>query len=345
MKDNLRRFRVVNLATLLAVFFLILVGSVVRVTESGMGCPDWPKCFGGYLPPSSVEELPSNYEDLFLEKRLAKTERLANTLSNVGLKGLADKVESDDNIGVSHQYDPLSAWIEYLNRLLGAVIGLFMLAYGFYAVRLRKTHKLITWWSVFGFILVLFQGWVGSLVVATNLIPGFISFHMGLALLLVMVLVYTYFKAENNSDVLPIDKSRLKWMSLSLLMLMIPQIFMGTNVRELIDSLFISGVEREGVMSSMNWVFYIHRSFSLVILLLSGYMLYYLYSNGLMKSKMGYVVLAVNGMVVIEAIGGAAMYYFAIPPSIQPLHLLTASVLFAAVYYLFLQTRLREVSL
>lgn len=343
MKDNLKRYRSVNLATLFAVFFLILIGSVVRVTESGMGCPDWPKCFGGYFPPGSVTDLPADYEEMFLEKRLSKTKRLANTLSSLGFGRLSNRVLSDLNLDESHAYDPYTAWIEYLNRLVGALIGLFMLAYVFFSLRIRKTHLNVTLWSIAGLILVLFQGWVGSLVVATNLIPGFISFHMGLALLLVMMLVYTYHQSQNNSKQEGIGNSRMRWMSLMLLFLMIPQIFLGTNVRELVDSLFTSGVARNSIMESMNLVFYIHRSFSLMILLLSLYMTYYLYTRGDLRTRMGYLMMAISGMIILEALGGAIMYYFQLPAAIQPMHLLVASMLFASVYYLFLQSRMKEV--
>ena len=118
-----RRFSVI---TIISIYLLILVGGIVRSTGSGMGCPDWPKCFGNYVPPTDVSQLPDNYQDIYSQKRAKKNQKLANYLEKMGFTDIAHKIRNDKSILEEGEFNVVRTWIEYLNRLLGVLIGLFV---------------------------------------------------------------------------------------------------------------------------------------------------------------------------------------------------------------------------
>ena len=54
------------------VFLVIIAGGVVRMTQSGMGCPDWPKCFGKWIPPTTANQLPPDFEKYLKQTKYEK---------------------------------------------------------------------------------------------------------------------------------------------------------------------------------------------------------------------------------------------------------------------------------
>ena len=158
----MRSFRRLTRSTLVAVYILIFVGGVVRTTGSGMGCPDWPKCFGSWIPPSSISELPENYKEVYAAYRQKKNVRLAKYLSTFGLKETGEKILNDPAVLHENDFNPTKTWIEYINRLTGVLIGFLIFAVLVVSWKFRKSQSRLTIIAAITFLLVGLQGWIGS---------------------------------------------------------------------------------------------------------------------------------------------------------------------------------------
>src|SRR6476469_6767863 len=190
MENNLnnaaqRRFRWFGILTVVAVYLLILVGGVVRSTGSGMGCPDWPKCFGQWVPPTQASQLPPNYKEVYTAQRVAKNQKLARTLQKLGFAQVAGSIFAHPTQYIETDFNPVKTWIEYVNRLLGALIGIFVFLTVVFALPYWRRDRTIFWLAFASFLLTGVQGYLGSLVVSTNLLPVMVTIHMALALLIV----------------------------------------------------------------------------------------------------------------------------------------------------------------
>ncbi len=140
-----------------ATYFLIFVGGLVRVSGAGLGCPDWPKCFGRWIPPVNSSQLPADMD--------------------AGL------------------FNFTLAWIEYINRLIGIGVGLLVALLAIWALVRYVRVRSIVIPAVLAGLLTAFQGWQGAAVVASELQPIMVSAHMGIALLIVSLLIYLTFQA------------------------------------------------------------------------------------------------------------------------------------------------------
>jgi heme a synthase len=327
--------------SLILVYLVIIAGALVRMTGSGMGCPDWPKCFGYYIPPTDIKELLWTPNHQYSENQvIIKGEKLL--VANSDFKTTESFDESQFRPYTKHDYAIFNAtqtWIEYLNRLVGALAGLavFVMAvfsFGFW--KINKNITLFSWLSVF---LMGLQGWLGARVVYSVLNPVKITIHMMVALLIVAVLLYIIRKTkEKNAGF--IEDSKFKNILIITLILTFFQIILGTQVRQYVDEIVkIVGYDQmQKVLENPTITFYIHRSFSLIILGLNVFL-------GLRNSKLNLGFQKINWvlcLILIEVLTGMAMYYLDFPYTSQPIHLVIASILFGVQFYLFLETRKKQ---
>jgi len=146
--------------TLISIYLVILAGSIVRTTGSGMGCPDWPKCFGQWIPPTEISQLPADYKEVFLEKRLKKLEKYSSFLTRLGYSDIAEKLNSDPHLKKEESFVAIKTWIEYINRLLGFMAGNFLIFMTVISLFLFKKDKRLFLLSFLTLILTGIQGCV-----------------------------------------------------------------------------------------------------------------------------------------------------------------------------------------
>ncbi len=340
MKPNERLFIKLNSTTLIAVYLLILVGGIVRSTGAGMGCPDWPKCFGNYIPPSDVSELPENYQEVYAQKRLQKNKRVASMLDALGFDRMSDKVLNDESVKEEQLFNMTKTWTEYGNRIMGVFVGFLITLCFASSFTFLKYNKRVFFLSLFALLLVGFQGWTGSIVVSTNLLPGIISFHMILAIALIAVLIYTRFvvKRDKLEGIISYKPYKVKRLIILSIILFLAQVVLGTQVREAVDTVAMRLGEsaRWEWIDNLGFIFYVHRSYSILILIIHLYLVYRLTKSVEKFNTSKILIWSLMSFVILEIISGIGLAYFSLPYIIQPIHLLLAILIFGTQYYLYL---------
>jgi len=329
-------FRKINLITIVSLFILILAGGIVRSSGSGMGCPDWPRCFGLYVPPTAASALPKDYKEKYVEGRVTKNQRFAKTLDFFGFSELARRIREDRSILVPDEFNAVKTWTEYLNRLIGALTGLFLLATAVYSFTYIKHNVLISILSVFNVLLVIIQAWLGSIVVSTNLVPSIVTVHMLLALAILALSISTYHMAQVYEKSRLNAKPVVRWVAFSVLLITIGQVIFGTDVRERIDAVEarLQSGYREDWVRAAGSIFYQHRDIAILVLL-ANIFLFVLIRYSFSKHSIQQQIMSVTFLLVmLQIVTGIALAYWSLPPVAQALHIILASLLFGSQFYL-----------
>lgn len=278
-----------------------------------MGCPDWPKCFGQWVPPTHASQLPPNYQEIYGAK----------------LKGEV-------------VFNATKTWIEYVNRLLGVLSGFFVFATLVTSISFFKRDRPLFWGSLAAFVLIGANGWLGSKVVSTELAPYLITAHLVLAILVVFALLFVWVHSNRHDWASEVPLSRtagrqIRIVAIGVLVLTFIQLVLGTEVRDNLDMVVkrLGYEQRQDWVGQLNWPFYVHRSYSLLILAAHIYLITKIRATKqagiLRRLSMGLVA-----MVCVEIATGAIMGYFAVPAFAQPIHILLAVMLIGIQFMIVL---------
>lgn len=331
MKESTSNFFVLlTKLTLIALMLVVVAGGLVRMTGSGMGCPDWPKCFGQYIPPTNISQLPVNYKTIYAEKRKKKIARFADLLDNIGLTQQASDLRNDDTILFEQNFSAFNTWTEFINRLIGAISGFLVLGVFLCSWAYVKNKKWLIFLCGIQLILLAFQAWMGAMTVATNLTPWVLSIHMITAIVLIALQIKIIRVARGEAARTILTNSYFfKGLLYFGIAISTIQILAGADVRQLIDGLH-GHVSRENWIVSLgsNWFF--HRSFALAVLAINAGLF-------IVNSKRNMRLTEVNwlmAIVFLEALAGMGMAYFAVPAILQPIHLVLAILMIAIQFHL-----------
>ena len=188
-----------------------------------------------------------------------------------------------------HDYAVFNAshtWVEFINRLFGALAGLATLILAIASFRhwkKRKTIPILSWVVVFS---MGFQAWLGATVVYSVLEPAKITVHMVMALVIVALLLYIIYLTKINNRKTKYQQ-KIHAISIFALSITLIQIVLGTQVRQFVDV----QIDLVGSLAKNLWLnepdiqFYIHRSFSIAIVLTNLYLYYCIRKLNYVNSK------------------------------------------------------------
>ena len=172
-----RKLQALTVLTLFLTFDLVLFGAFTRLTDSGLGCPDWPGCYGSSSPVGASAEITA-----------------AQTAMPTG--------------PVTHG----KAWVEMIHRYLATTVGvlIIVLTVGAWRQRWRARRQqapepaVSPWWPTFTLFWVCLQGAFGAWTVTMKLFPAIVTAHLiGGSVLLMLLCVQAVHKTLQTRNLSP----------------------------------------------------------------------------------------------------------------------------------------------
>ncbi|MBE9567394.1 MAG: COX15/CtaA family protein [Proteobacteria bacterium] len=187
-----RTFSKTSIAALLLAFIVIVVGAYVRLSDAGLGCPDWPGCYGQITAPDDFHE-----------------------------------IQKASEVFPHSEVNSAKAWKEMFHRYLASSLGLLILAMAFLAIKNRGREGQQLYLPLALVALVIFQGMLGMWTVTLLLKPAIVTMHLVTGLLTLSLLLWTALKHHQVFSAKTEVASHIRnWSRLALVILAV-QIFLG----------------------------------------------------------------------------------------------------------------------
>jgi cytochrome c oxidase assembly protein subunit 15 len=180
-----------SLFTLLLALVVVMLGAYTRLADAGLGCPDWPGCYGHLTVPQTSEEIAA--------------------------------AESTYNQVV----EPAKAWKEMIHRYVASALGMLIMVLGIWGVK-RKYHDVNQPIGVpiFLVIFVMFQALLGMWTVTWLVLPLIVTAHLLGGMIITGLLCYLTLASRPNQPYVHVNAKFKPWVILGLIILLI-QIFLG----------------------------------------------------------------------------------------------------------------------
>jgi len=186
-----KRYRRLIFLTWFLTLDLIMFGAFVRLTDSGLGCPDWPGCYGQVTPIGAMAEI------------------LA-----------AEQVMPDGPVTIP------KAWIEMVHRYVGALLGLLIIIFTAMAWRWRDIIGRTPWLPTVTLVAVCIQGAFGAWTVTLKLMPIIVTIHLLGGMTLLGLMTWLAAREKQHTPINPENRRYSPWVAFGLLLLFV-QIALG----------------------------------------------------------------------------------------------------------------------
>ena len=331
--DNSQRLYKSLLASLVFTYSLIFVGGLVRVSGSGMGCPDWPTCFGKLIPPTSIEQI-SWHPQAEFEVGDMIVHNGTLWISDFNFTTLAFFGSENWHPYEKHNYakfNVMHTWIEYFNRLFGVTTGLVITIAMLFSLFIRKRFPKVVVATMLAFLLTCVEGWVGATVVESNLAPIVITLHMLLALIIVSLLIYALLKVKLDTQSSILQTSYVSQIPLYLKILWgvtVLEILLGTHMREGLENLRITFPDRsvDFLMSILGTFKYIHTGMGILLVSLTAILWNKIMMHSTPSISVIILMRSLLGLFIFQVGMGELMVFGEFSPSLRLLHMWGASL-------------------